>query len=148
MSIAAQDTLLTEHWVRFPDAARQLRTSRAALSELVLRGRIRHRRVGEELFVRLEDVERVRALRPRSNTSAPPPKPALSYALDRILRLLHDWGGLGTAPDLVTAVRGDRRPVYRQLANLCEMGHLERRGSTWHLTESGWAYAMETEPPV
>jgi len=145
---AAQPLLPTGLLIDPAETARMLRTSRARLAELTLAGELTRYEGG---YAR-DEVERIVAERtpPGGWTSVgfTPPEGRLGRMLDRVVWLLHDWGGAATMLDLQVALLSNRPAVEDLVHRLRDIGYVEKRGRQWHLADIAWEYTRRHDPPI
>lgn len=149
MTTLAQEVLLPGLRITEAQAARMLMVSRGRLAEFILGGRLQRVDPGGLLL-----QHEVQAL---LDERTPPggfsdrtrfPQGRLDRVQDKIVWLLHDWGGAGTNLELRVALTLTGAPVTRALTLLRDRGFVSRRRDGWQLTSAGWEYTRRFEPPV
>lgn len=127
-----------------PQAAKALLVSRAGLAQLIWNGQLAQ--TGDGTFL----AETVQELAERRRQSASERGGALQgWVQHRLVWLLHDWGGTGRVGDLSRALRTSRSSLSHRLAAMSGPdGYVSAGPDGWRLTERGWAYTRQVDPPV
>lgn len=148
MTTLAQEVLLPALRVTEAQAARMLMVSRGRLAEFVLSGRLQRVEAGlllqEEVQALLEERTPPGGFSDRIRF----PQGRLDRVQDKIVWLLHDWGGAGKNLELRVALTLTGGPVTRALNLLRDRGFVSRSRDGWQLTAAGWEYTRRYEPPV
>lgn len=129
-----------------PQAAKALLVSRAGLAQLVWNGELAQ--VGDRQFL-ADDVEDLSLRRRQQLAKGSEPGALQGWVQHRLVWLLHDWGGSGRVGDLSRALRTDRSSLSHRLKAMSGPdGYVTSGPDGWQLTERGWAYTRQVDPPV
>ena len=148
-SMATQEALPTGLTITTAEAARLLRVSRARLAEFIFSSQLKPVNSGQ--LLRDEVLALAEARTPPGGYRARSirlPEGRLDRVPDKVVWLLHDWGGGGTNLDLQVALLMSGPALISALNKLRDAGLVERRADGWHLTAAGWDYTRRFEPPV